>query len=155
MKGKKMLALAVLVTGIAFVGCKEEKKTETPAPTEQTEQPTSETETLKGDTSETSLDWAGTYVGNLPGANSDMETTVVLNEDKSFAMTTVYVDKGSEKFEEKGTFTWNAEGTTVTLKNEKGESSQFKVQEGSILKLDQDGKEITGPTANLYELKKK
>ncbi|KUF43521.1 copper resistance protein NlpE N-terminal domain-containing protein [Myroides marinus] len=155
MKGKKMLALAVLVTGIAFVGCKDDKKEETAAPTEQTATTPEAEAPVSGDTSETSLDWAGTYVGNLPGANSDMETTVVLNADKTFAMTTVYVDKANEKFEEKGTFTWNAEGTIVTLKNEKGDATQFKVQEGSILKLDQDGKEITGPTANLYELKKK
>ncbi|MGL4583483.1 MAG: copper resistance protein NlpE [Flavobacterium sp.] len=155
MKGKKMLALAVLVTGIAFVGCKEEKKEETAAPTEQVATPEVETTPI-ADTSETSLDWAGTYEGTLPGANSDIKTTVVLNQDKTFAKTSIYVDKkAGEKFEEKGTFTWNAEGTIVTLKAEGGEAVQYKVQEGSLLQLDQEGKEITGDMAKLYELKKK
>ena len=154
MKGKKMLALAVLLTGIAFVGCKDTKATET-TETEQTAT-TTETETAVKDehTSENSLDWAGTYEGILPGANSDIKTTVVLNQDKTYAKTTIYVDKAEEKFEEKGTFTWNAEGTIVTLVAE-GESTQYKVQEGSLLMLDQEGKEVTGPLADKYVLAKK
>ena len=154
MNGKKALAFAVLITSMALVSCKNDKKEETAQPTEQTAAKTENVAT--GDTSENALTWNGTYSGVTPCADCDgIETTIVLNSDKTFTKTLVYKGKGDgEKFEEKGSLTWNPEGTTVTLKSATGEASQYKVQEGSILMLDQEGKVITGPTADKYELKK-
>lgn len=154
-KVKMVLALAVMVTGIAFVGCKDNKNVEEQPVKEQVE----ETEVIGNDghTSENSLDWEGTYAGVTPCADCPgIETTIVLNEDNTFKATYVYQDKKDGTFEETGTFSWDDKGSVVTLKDTKGEVlSVFKVQEGSLKQLGLDGTEVTSELAEHYILVKK
>lgn len=105
-------------------------------------------------TSQNSLDWAGTYAGTLPCADcAGIEATVVLNTDQTYHQTFVYEGKKDSSFKEEGKFTWNKDGNTITLISKA--SPSFRVKEGSIVMLDDDGNEITGPLANNYILKKK
>lgn len=155
MKKVKMgLALAVMVAGIAFVGCKDNKKVEEQA----TEQTTEETEYVDTEhTSQNSLDWSGTYVGVTPCADCPgIETTIVLNDDNTFKATYVYQEKKDGTFEEAGTFTWDDKGSVITLKDAKGEVlSVYQVQEGRLKQLGLDGTEVTSELAEHYILAKK
>lgn len=75
---------------------------------------------------ETSLDYEGTYKGVLPAADCPgIETTLILNPDKTFTLHSVYIDRNSS-FDEKGTYT--LEGNILTLKEEGGETAIIKLR---------------------------
>lgn len=158
MKRRNLLAVALLTTAVAFVGCKDNKKdnetqTQSEVVTEEGNQEAQEVVDMH--TSENSLDWAGTYQGVIPCADCPgIETTIVLNEDGTFTKVTVYQDKKDGKFEDKGTFTWDKTGSIVTLKVG-DDATQYQVREGSLLMLDTEGKEITGELADKYYLQQK
>ena len=105
-------------------------------------------------TSETSLDWDGTYKGTLPCADCEgIETTIVLKQDKTFERTAVYKGKEDGNFNDKGKFSWDNNGQVITLEIA-NENPKYKVKEGSIVMVDQSGKENTGELAENYILKK-
>ena len=105
-------------------------------------------------TSETSLDWGGTYKGILPCADCEgIETTIVLNKDRTFERTSVYKGKEDGNFNDKGKFSWDKEGRIITLEI-KDENPSYQVREGNIVLLDQKGEVNTGELAELYVLKK-
>ncbi|WP_264564894.1 copper resistance protein NlpE [Flavobacterium sp. N3904] len=112
---------------------------------------------LDSHNSENALDWQGIYKGVLPCADCEgIETTVTLNKDKTFSLATKYLGKGEGKvFIEKGSFTWDKTGTSVTLEGSRDRPSQYKVGENTLTQLDMQGNPITGQSANLYILKKK
>ena len=74
-----------------------------------------------------------------------------LNADKTFALHSVYIDRDSS-FDEKGTYT--LEGNILTLKEEGGETSYYKVEENKVRLLNDDKQEITGALADHYILNK-
>ena len=87
---------------------------------------------------ETSLDYEGTYKGVFPAADCPgIETTLTLNPDKTFTLHSVYIDRDSS-FDEKGTYT--LEGNILTLKEEGGEISYYKVEENKVRLLNDDKK---------------
>lgn len=101
-----------------------------------------------------SLDWAGTYKGKLPSASGEgIETTITLKDDMTFEKVDIYKGKKGGKFTEKGKFTWDKEGTVITLEI-KDAKELYKVVEGSIIMLNADGKENTGELAEMYVIKK-
>ncbi|MEY8861961.1 copper resistance protein NlpE [Tenacibaculum singaporense] len=102
-----------------------------------------------------SLDWNGEYEGVLPCADCEgIKTTIQLNDNGTYVMTTKYLGEGEEETVE-GNFEWDKTGTVVTLINDEEEPYKLKVVEGAIQKLDIEGKEITGELAKLYFLQKK
>ncbi len=114
----------------------------------------SKTEAPGRDTSDQALDWAGTYRGTLPCADCrGIAATVTLNSNQTFQRIFVYQGKRNTAFDEKGKFTWNKKGDTITLDSK--ENPSFHVKEGRIVMLDSDGNEITGALADKYVLKKK
>ncbi len=107
----------------------------------------------KGDTSENALDWNGTYEATVPCADCPgIKTSLTLNKDKTFSITEEYLERKS-KNEDKGTFTWDATGSIITLKG-KTANYKYKVGENILIQLDMDGKEIDGPNKDLYIFKK-
>lgn len=115
---------------------------------------TKATPTAAGDTSENALDWPGTYEAVIPCADcAGIKTSLTLNNDKTFSITEEYIDKNS-KNQDKGTFEWDATGSSITLKG-KTASYKYKVGENILIQLDMDGQEITGPNKDLYVFKKK
>ena len=103
--------------------------------------------------SQNALDWQGTYKGMTPCADCErIETELILNKDLTFVLKIKYLGKEKESFfEEKGTFTWNASGSIISLK---GIPNQYKVGENTLTQLDMEGKIITGLMADRYVLKK-
>jgi len=122
--------------------------------TKQSDFATGETSAGKlsvGDNSRNALDWAGIYVGTIPGTNSDIKVTLTLSADSKYLMVSEYVDKG-ESFTSEGKFKWDDYGSIITL--EGTENIQYKVGENQIIQLDKNGNEITGELAEKYVLLK-
>lgn len=103
-----------------------------------------------------SLDWSGTYSGTLPCADCEgIITTITLNSDGTFSSKEEYQKKPNVIAENKGTFTWDNHGQVITVESENDDFKRyFKVVEGSIIHLDNEGNEITGELAPMYRLSK-
>lgn len=103
--------------------------------------------------SQNSVDWMGTYEATLPCADCPgIKTVLVLHEDKTFEMSSEYLERDT-KFEDKGTFEWQNNGSRVHLKG-KDTDVKLKVGENILFQLDQEGNEITGDLAEYYIYKK-
>jgi copper homeostasis protein (lipoprotein) len=99
------------------------------------------------------LDWAGTYRGELPCADCEaIKTTVTLDSNGTYQSKAEYVGRSGSPLVEKGKFTWNAAGNTITLGQ--GEPQQYFVSENRLIRLAMDGSRITGPIADKYVLQK-
>jgi heat shock protein HslJ len=104
------------------------------------------------DNSMVSVDWPGTYYGILPCADCEgIETVLTLNKDLTYILKKKYGGKDDASVHEtKGSFTWNKEGSKVTLKGEN--PGQYLVGENQLFQLDQNGNRITGSLADKYRL---
>ncbi|TVQ14506.1 MAG: copper resistance protein NlpE [Bacteroidetes bacterium] len=102
-----------------------------------------------------SLDYLGTYFGVLPCADCEgISTTIQLLPDQNYVLSYLY--KGKEPrnfFEQRGTWSWEDDNTTITLDNRE-KPNQYKVVENALIHLDKNGKIITGELAEHYRLKK-
>ncbi|MFW5754572.1 MAG: copper resistance protein NlpE N-terminal domain-containing protein [Marinilabiliaceae bacterium] len=106
-------------------------------------------------TSRMSIDWSGTYTGTTPCADCPgIETTVTLNEDKTYRWVSHYLEKGDNLFVEKGKFKWNKDGNTLSLTSEDEKERSIGVGENRIFMLDHRGERIRGELANHYTLEK-
>ena len=109
------------------------------------------------DNSNTSLDWQGTYSGVLPCADCEgIETKLSLNEDNTYEITWKYEGRNNEEYVCKGTFTWNSDGSMITLENLDTDKypTMYKVGENHLLQLDLKGNVISGENADNYRLNK-
>lgn len=105
--------------------------------------------------SSNSLDWQGTYRGTIPCADCEgIETELTLNQDNTYWLKTSYLGKSDQAFDEKGTFSWNEAGNTITLSGTKNRPSQYFVAENKVIQLDMAGNKITGNLSENYILKK-
>jgi heat shock protein HslJ len=108
--------------------------------------------------SQTSLDWMGTYRGTLPCANCEgIYTELTLNKNKTYDLITRRIGKGDMGVKAlSGSFTWNKAGTTVILGgiNKETQPTQYVVGENTLTQLDLQGKPIDGDLAERYILKK-
>jgi uncharacterized lipoprotein NlpE involved in copper resistance len=107
--------------------------------------------------SRNSVSWQGTYKGTTPCADcAGIQTTLTLNES-TYVLETVYLGKSNEVYKTEGKFVWNAEGSRITLDNEKtnGFNTQFRVGENVLWQLDSEGKQIEGELAEMYVLSKR
>lgn len=106
-------------------------------------------------TAQSSLDFQGIYKGVVPCADCEGIETVVTLTDSTFTRTTLYVGKKNAKVnEEKGTFSWNADGNTIVLIGVKDAANQYFVGENMLKQLDLKGKVIEGELAEKYILLK-
>ncbi|MDF2189867.1 copper resistance protein NlpE N-terminal domain-containing protein [Paraflavitalea sp. CAU 1676] len=104
--------------------------------------------------SNNSLDWDGIYRGVLPCADCPgIQTTIYLNRDLTYLRRTKYLERPVTPADEKGKFTWNAEGNTITLESASGPAKYF-VGERTLTQLDLNGAKITGDLAANYVLSK-
>ncbi|MEI6859610.1 MAG: copper resistance protein NlpE [Shewanella sp.] len=113
------------------------------------------------DTSQTSLDWNGTYSGITPCASCEgIDTTLTLNQDNTYVLETRYLGDENEAkkvFTEAGSFKWNGESNKISLMgnaSRQASPKQYLVGENQLLLLDTKGKSITGPLADHYRLEK-
>ncbi|WP_089604399.1 copper resistance protein NlpE [Acinetobacter piscicola] len=105
---------------------------------------------------QTSLDWAGEYLGLLPCADcSGIETKLELKQDDTYELTEKYQDKGDGKeFKSQGTFSFDSSGSIITL-DQNAENRKFFIGENYIEAREfETGEKIDGPLADHYKLHK-
>ncbi|HUH51919.1 MAG TPA: copper resistance protein NlpE [Flavobacterium sp.] len=147
---KTNLLLLSAVAAFTLVSCKNKNQNTEGVTTTET------VEVIDGHTSENALDWAGVYEGTLPCADCEgIETTIILNQDKSFTITEEYLKEPNLVIESKGTFSWDKAGQVVILEAEDDLKRNYKVVEHAIIHLDSNAKEIKGELAEHYRLAKK
>ena len=101
-----------------------------------------------------SVDWMGTYSGIIPCADCEgILITITLNKNATYEMTMSYLGKDFE-FTSDGSFSWNDQGSMITLEKENEGMKMFQVGENILFMLDIDGNRITGQFADHYILKK-
>ena len=101
---------------------------------------------------ETSLDYEGTYKGVFPAADCPgIETTIITSTEERVFLADGPIQRDSS-FDDKGTYT--LKGNLLTLKEENGEISYYKVEENKVRLLNDDKQEITGALAEHYILSK-
>jgi len=102
-----------------------------------------------------SLDWAGEYKGVIPCADCEgIETSLTLNMDNSYQLSTTYLGKDATPFKQQGSFEWDAKGSVIRLLNQHDGPALYKVGENQLFQLDIEGQLITGDLANNYKLTK-
>ncbi|MGI2130646.1 copper resistance protein NlpE [Shewanella baltica] len=146
---KSLCCIALLA--LFTTACSEAPKEETAVDTTQVQTEAAKTVPV-GDTSQNSLDWAGSYEGVLPCASCEgMQTLITLQADNSFVQETVYLGKDEKILKLMGKMTWDELGQKITLED----GTQYLVGENQLIMLDTEGKRITGELAANYVLKKK
>lgn len=170
---KTMLALTGAV--IILAGCQDEKPVETSAveasqavemevtdtelpvdavPVEEEQVITTETFVDSEHNAKNALDWNGVYKGTLPCADcAGIDVTLTLNQDGSYVLEQNYQDKEDGKFKSEGHFTWDENGSIVTLTDEDA-PNQYFVGENMLMMLDMNGEKATGELASFYNLTK-
>lgn len=118
------------------------------------EQTTPETaEFLDEHNAKNSLDYQGIYTGKVPTASGEGMLVSLTLADSTYVKKTEYVGK-KEIFEDKGKYTWNAGGNTITLDGINSAPNQYFVGENTLTQLDMEGKKIAGELADQYILRK-
>lgn len=98
-----------------------------------------------------SLDWQGLYSGSLPCPDCNgILTKLELNNDNSYSLERIYLGKSEQAQKTEGTFNWNKEGSVITLAHP--ENQKFRVIEGKLVQLDENGNRYGGQDADRYQL---
>lgn len=146
---KSLCCIALLA--LFTTACSEAPKEETAVDTAQVQTDAAKTVPV-GDTSQNSLDWAGSYEGVLPCASCEgIQTLITLQSDNSFVQETVYLGKDEKILKLMGKAAWDEKGQKITLED----VTQYLVGENQLIMLDTEGQRITGDLAANYVLKKK
>lgn len=146
---KSLCCIALLA--LFTTACSEAPKEETAVDTTQVQTDAAKTVPV-GDTSQNSLDWAGSYEGVLPCASCEgIQTLITLQSDNSFIQETVYLGKDEKILKLMGKAAWDEKGQKITLED----GTQYLVGENQLIMLDTEGQRITGDLAANYVLKKK
>ncbi|WP_302431623.1 copper resistance protein NlpE [uncultured Alistipes sp.] len=141
MKNRKVVILAAAAVALASCGGN--------APRRSAQQ---ETGAFKPDihNAETSLDYRGTYRGVLPAADCPgIETTLTLKPDGTYSLHEEYLERDA-RFDTEGAYTLH--GNLLTL--EGSDTTWYKVEENRLRRLTTDRKEVEGPLAEHYVLRK-
>lgn len=150
----KKIGFLILTAATLFaVSCTGGKKTDDKAKTETVK---TEEKTTADDhhNAKNSLDYYGTYKGELPAASGSMMMTITLDKGDKYTQTVVYTsDPNAKPFENKGDFKWEDDGNTIVFDGIENGPNKYKVGEGTLTQLDMDGKVIEGPLAQFYVLK--
>ncbi|MCS6237809.1 copper resistance protein NlpE [Shewanella baltica] len=146
---KSLCCIALLA--LFTTACSEAPKEETAVDTTQVQTEAAKTVPV-GDTSQNSLDWAGSYEGVLPCASCEgIQTLITLQSDNSFVQETVYLGQDEKILKLMGKAAWDEKGQKITLED----GTQYLVGENQLIMLDTEGQRITGDLAANYVLKKK
>ena len=146
---KSLCCIALLA--LFSTACSEAPKENTAVDTTQVQTEAAKTVPV-GDTSQNSLDWAGSYEGVLPCASCEgIQTLITLQSDNSFVQETVYLGKDEKILKLMGKAAWDEKGQKITLED----GTQYLVGENQLIMLDTEGQRITGDLAANYVLKKK
>ncbi len=152
----KPFIITLILSSFLSLGCNNNNNPGQTAKTDSNNSTSSEKPVPQADDSRNALDWAGTYKGILPCADcSGIETILRIANDSTYSLTTTYLGKDkSISNEASGKFSWNSNGSTITLDGINGRPNKYLVGENKLLQLDMNGVRISGENASKYELTK-
>lgn len=105
--------------------------------------------------SKNSLDYYGTYSGVVPCADCEgIKTSITLLKDGTFTKSVQYLGKEDIAITENGNYTWNDEGSAISIATSPNETQMYKVGENVLFHLDKEGNRIEGSLAENYKLQK-
>ena len=100
----------------------------------------------------------GVFYGFLPCENCNgIKATLSLKNNSNYLLVTQQAKEYSREFYEKGKYTWNEENKLVLLTPRDNESNtrQYRIKdEGTLIQLDDEGKQATGELADRYILRR-
>lgn len=145
---KLIIPVAALLMTLQLQSCNNNTKKE-----EGTTEVASTTTVVDGSTSQTAVDWAGTYEGTTPCADCPgIKTTIKLYPDETFAYSAEYLDKNTT-VQDTGKFMWHDNGSVIHLTG-LDLNTKYKVIENALAQLDTEGNQIEGALAKEYILNK-
>jgi uncharacterized lipoprotein NlpE involved in copper resistance len=104
--------------------------------------------------SRNSLNWQGVYAGVIPAADGPgISVQITLNDDETYTIRYQYIDRAGSGFTDSGAFTWDDEGSVITL-DTRDFPPYYQVGENRLIQLDMSGEPIRGGLADNYVLKK-
>lgn len=145
---KKTLLMSVVVAGLLF-SCGGKKNAEEAATTDADSLTTA---FVDEHSARNSLDYQGVYKGQIPTEDPSATIVSITLTDSTYVRIVDLADKKGPA-ENKGAYTWNAEGNTITLVGVDA-PNQYFVGENALFQLDKDGNRITGDLADKYILRK-
>ncbi len=102
----------------------------------------------------TEFTYSGEYKGTYPCADCPgIETTLVLNTDKTFEYTTVYLEEKDGRFTTTGTYT--VKDNVLTIQTDKDGLTHFLIGPDTLSLMGKGRTPATGKMAPLYDLKKR
>lgn len=131
--------LLILFSFLSFVACKENSSHVV-------------TEALKVDThtSQNSLDWNGSYSGNIKGLeNENFSVILSLEVDGIYS---IELNDGQEKIVKRNKFNWSADGQVIELFDVNEILNKFFVAENRLIQLNDKGQRPENE--NNYQLNK-
>ncbi len=154
---KKNILQPALAAAMLLAACSQSNKEQTSADTASVKTGKADSVSFlmpTADNSANALDWPGTYQGILPCADCEgIETSLTLRADSSYSLRTRYRGKkDAAAGEQKGTFAWNAAGSTIRLSGIRNAPDQYLVGENQLIQLDMQGNRITGALEKNYVL---
>lgn len=105
-------------------------------------------------TSGSVTDIYGTYQGVIPAANTaGISTHLTINPDETFVLTREYKDRKLGSFKDQGKFTFVSDNV-IELTDKKGIKTYYRIDGGSVILSDPEGKVADADFASQYQLKK-
>lgn len=105
-----------------------------------------------------SQEFHGVFYGFIPCNDCNgIKTTLSLKNNNNYLIVTQPARESSREFFEKGKYTWDDETQTVTLtprNNDADPRKYFIKDEGTLIQLNSDGKQVTGESADRYILRR-
>lgn len=149
----KKLLVSIAVTTLLLSACSKPDQAKSAESSAETTAPVD-----TAHTAENALDWHGKYIGTLPCADCNgIETTIQLNENKTYEISETYLGKGQGKgqnFVEKGSFNFDNSNPSIIVLDQKADGRKYFVAENQLYALDSFGEKITGDFEEMYILKK-
>ena len=98
----------------------------------------------------------GTYEGTLPAADCEgIRTTLVLNEDTTYELTSIYLAEEEQEFKTSGVYEKQEDDLIVLITPSSGEKTYYKILDDAVALTDAEGNMVEGELAGLYILEKK
>lgn len=105
-----------------------------------------------------SAEFHGIFYGFTPCDNCNgIKTTLSLKNNNNYLLVTQPAKESSREFFEKGKYSWDDENRIVVLtpRNNESNTRQYLIKdEGTLIQLNSDGKQITGDQADRYILRR-
>lgn len=96
----------------------------------------------------------GKYEGTVPCPDCvGIFTTLTLHLDQTYKINAVYLGKSEDTFQAEGSFDWNADEQRISLNNLPKGSSQYLLDNTTLIQLDSSGTMIEGANASKYAFK--